>query len=155
MNSVQIIGHVTHKWKYGTDRFLRLAVQRSPALPTKVEDEDRNGQLVRRDCDYISVRLPASLFGGAPVNFAKGTQLQVVGFMQSRDYYESLTGFLKRANGGPAPTLPDGYEAGRLKERRSAIEVVALSVVKLDNNGQSVYILSQESLVDNAPVHHS
>ncbi len=155
MNSVQLNGHVTHRWKYGTDRFLRLVVQRSPALPTKVEDEGPDGQLVRRNCDYISVRLPASLFGGIPVNFPKGTQLEVVGFMQSRDYFESLTGFLKRANGGPAPTLREGHDAGRLKERRSAVEVVALSVVKLDNNGQSVYILSKESLVDNAPVHHS
>jgi hypothetical protein len=154
MNSVQLNGYVTHKWKYGTDRFLRLAVQRGPALPAKVEDEDRDGQLVRRDCDYISVRLPASLFGGMPVDFAKGTQLEIVGFLQSRDYYESLAGFLNRANGGPPPALPDDYDAGRLQERRSAVEVVAQSVAKVENNGQKVYILAQESLVDNAPVHH-
>jgi hypothetical protein len=153
MNSVQIIGHVTHKWKYGADSFLRLAVQRGPALPTKVEDEDRDGQVVRRDCDYISVRLPAALFGGIPVDFPKGAQLEVVGFLQSRDYYESLAGFLGRANGATAPKLPDGYDAGQLKERRSAVEVVAQLVSQVEN-GQRVTIMSREALIDNAPVHH-
>jgi hypothetical protein len=153
MNAVQIRGFVTGTWKYGTDRFVRLAVPRGPALPSKVQDEDREGNLVRRDSDHVSVRLPATLFGGVPIDFSKGQELEVVGFLQSRDYHESLGHFLKRAN-GPDLELPEDYDAGKLKKKRSALEVVAHSVARIDNGHQRVYVVDQEPLLDNAPVAH-
>jgi hypothetical protein len=145
MNSVSIIGYVTRKWNYGTDHFIRLAVPRGPALPPKAEDEDRDGNIIRRNNDYVTVRLPANLFGGVPVAFSKGQQVEVVGYIQSRDYHMSLAHFLERAN-GPRPELNDGYDPRSLTERRNATEVVALTISPADCNGNSskVYVVDEE-----------
>ena len=149
MNSIQVTGHVTSTWRYGEDRFVRLAVGRGPALPSKMEDEDKDGKLVRRDSDYISVRLPARLFGGVPVDFKKGQHLEVVGFLQSRDYFETLTTYLKRAQGNMQ--LPDDFDPSTIRRKRSAVEIVALSVVRLEKGHQWVYVVDKEPLLDNAP----
>lgn len=150
MNSAQVRGFVTHKWKYGSDYFLRLAVNRGPALPTKMDDEDRDGNLIQRNSDHVSVRLPASRFGGVPISFEKGQELEVVGFLQSRDYYESLTAFLKRAQ-GPDLALPADLDPKALKQKRCATEIVALSIARIDNGHRKVYVVDQEPLLDNAP----
>jgi len=145
MNSVSITGYVTRKWNYGTDHFIRLAVPRGRALPPKAEDEDQDGNIVRRNNDYVTIRLPASLFGGIPVAFSKGQQVEVVGYLQSRDYHMSLAHFLERAN-GPKPELADGYDPRSLMERRNATEVVALTISPTDNdgNGSKVYVINEE-----------
>ena len=145
MNSVSITGYVTRKWNYGTDHFIRLAVPRGRALPPKAEDEDRDGNIIRRNNDYVTIRLPASLFGGVPVAFTKGQLVEVVGYIQSRDYHMSLAHFLERAN-GPKPELTDGYEPSSLKERRNATEVVALTISPADGNGNGskVYVIAEE-----------
>ena len=145
MNSVSIIGYVTRKWNYGTDHFIRLAVPRGRALPPKAEDEDQDGNIIRRNNDYVTIRLPASLFGGIPVAFSKGQQVEVVGYLQSRDYHMSLAHFLERAN-GPKPELTAGFDPRSLTERRNATEVVALTINPTDNdrNGGKVYVIDEE-----------
>jgi hypothetical protein len=147
MNSVSITGYITRKWNYGTDHFIRLAVPRGRALPPKAEDEDQNGNIVRRNNDYITIRLPVNLFGGAPVAFTKGQQVEVVGYLQSRDYHMSLAHFLERAN-GPRPELTDSYDPRSLTERRNAVEVVALTISPTDTDGISgkVYVIDEEPM---------
>jgi hypothetical protein len=150
MNSVSISGFVVHKWKYGSEYFLRLAVPRSPALPAKLADEDQDGKVIQRNTDFVSVRLPPTLFGGAPVDFRKSDELEVTGYIQSRDYYENLERFLQRA-GKPQLKL-DGVDPGELAARRSAVEVVALSVTRIENGRRNVRVMIEEPLVDGAPV---
>ena len=150
MNAISITGVIVKKWRYGPDRFVRLAVPRSPALPAKMEDEDRDGKLIRRNNDYVSVRLPSRLFGGLPVDFEPRQELEVTGYIQSRDYYEDLATFLKRAE-GPKLEL-DAYDPGALAIKRSAVEVVALTVTRIENGRKEVYVVDQESLIDDAPV---
>jgi hypothetical protein len=145
VNTVSITGYVTRKWNFGADHFIRLAVPRGPALPPKAEDEDRDGNIVRRNNDYVTIRLPACLFGGVPVAFSKGQQVEAVGYLQSRDYYMSLANFLERAS-GPTPDLPDDFDPRGLTERRNATEVVAITINPAEGNGK-VYIVDTEPTV--------
>jgi hypothetical protein len=71
--------------------------------------------------------------------------VEVVGYLQSRDYYMSLANFLERAS-GPTPDLPDDFDPRGLTERRNATEVVAITINPAEGNGK-VYIVDTEPTV--------
>ena len=121
MNTVTVEGIIRHMWEYGQDRFLRLSVRREPELLPKRVDLDRQGRVIERRCDYITVRLPDGL-AGVPVQ--KGQLIRVSGYLQSRDYPASLADFMRKAN-GPDLRLPKEYDPTQLVEGRSTTEVVA------------------------------
>ena len=93
INDVVLEGIVTREpWKYTDDLFFRLATYRDTDLPPKPLDAERD------QADYINVRVS----GGANglMSIRRGMRLRVHGFLQSRDYRESLNDFLEKARKG-------------------------------------------------------
>ncbi len=124
MNTVTIEGVIRHMWEYDRNRFLRLSVRRELARLPKRVDLDRQGRVMERRCDYITVRLQDGL-ESLPVQ--KGQAIRVTGYIQSRDYPVTLKDFLRKAD-GPYLPLPDQYDPDRLIEGRSTTEIVAQEV---------------------------
>jgi len=119
LNEVTIEGMVTRDpWTFDKDLFFRIASYRDSDVLPKPD-------LVpgRDEPDYINVRVP----GGA-VSLAspqRGMRLRIHGFLQSREYKESLTEFLRRARA-------DGIQvdgADKMLAERNTVEVVAHRVV--------------------------
>jgi len=119
LNEVTIEGMVTREpWTFDKDLFFRIASYRDSDILPKPD-------LVpgRDEPDYINVRVP----GGA-VSLAspqRGMRLRIHGFLQSREYKESLTEFLRRARA-------DGIQvdgADKMLAERNTVEVVAHRVV--------------------------
>jgi hypothetical protein len=82
----------------------------------------------RDEPDYINVRVP----GGATslMTATRGDRVRVHGFLQSRDFKESLTEFLGKARkNGEAPDVED---ADKIKIDRGILEVVAQRVVRME-----------------------
>jgi len=103
------------KWNYNTDLFFRLACYRDPHRPAKYKDN-------REQPDYVTIRLPAA---GVPIVLTKGAVYQVEGFVQSREYQESLGDFIKNAHGS-TNILTIGDELKKqVTHNRVATEVVA------------------------------
>ena len=102
INEVVLEGIVVKTWKYAEDLLFRMACYRDPDLPSKALNDSQDG------ADFVTIRvLKGNL--GAPVVVEKGYHVRVHGFLQSRDYEESLAGFLKdaRGNGSAAPQHDD------------------------------------------------
>ncbi len=121
INEVVFEGIAVKIWKYADDLLFRLACYRDPDLPQKTVTE------VRDAADYITVRvIKGSL--GAPVTVNKGAHVRVHGFLQSRDYEESLSDFLKDAKGEKL-ALPDGIDPANLKAFRGTTEIIARRIM--------------------------
>ena len=121
INEVIIEGIAIKNWKYLDDLFVRLASYRDPDLPNRPYDA------VRDLADYVNVRLPGQ--ARSAMNFTRGMRVRVHGFLQSRDYAESLEDFLRRAK----PTdvvLPAGMP--NATAMRAIHEIVAQRVVVLE-----------------------
>ena len=97
LNETHIEGYVTKKqWMYGGDRFMRLAVYRDPDRPRK--ENDQNSKKGGQDQpDYVTVKLPAALIAGMPIEFKPSQRVQVHGWVESRQYEQSLAEFLDSA----------------------------------------------------------
>ena len=95
INDVVLEGIVVKTWKFADDLLFRLACYRDPDLPQKLLNE------VQDAADYVTIRVIKGNLG-APVAVDKGVHVRVHGFLQSRDYMESLTDFLKDARGACA-----------------------------------------------------
>ena len=149
-NTVVMSGYIVRQWRYNRDRFLRLVVPRAPGLPAKTEDENGNGQFVKRNNDYITVRILSEQFGGAPVSFKTADEVQVTGYLQSRDYPASLADFMRRAR-GPKPELPEGFNPDELLENRTATEVVAQAIHVVERPNGKIVIVNHEPLVETSP----
>ena len=92
INEVVLEGIVVKTWKYADDLLFRIASYRDPDLPSKSLNE------IQDAADFVTIRvLKGNL--GAPVVVEKGYHVRVHGFIQSRDYEESLADFLKDARG--------------------------------------------------------
>jgi hypothetical protein len=90
INEVVIEGIVVRDpWKFMDDLFFRLVIYRDSDLPAKKLDLERDAG------DYINVRVN----GGANglIHIRRGMRLRVHGFLQSRDYRESLEEFISKA----------------------------------------------------------
>lgn len=136
INEVIIEGIVVRDpWKFMEDLFFRLVVYRDSDLPSKKLDLERDAG------DYINIRVN----GGANglIHIHKGMRLRVHGFLQSRDYRESLEEFVSKAR--KAKNLADlaveikagDYKPGQVQIDRNVVEVVARRIIVLDTSAQN------------------
>jgi len=124
LNEVSIEGIVARDtWKYDKDLFFRLACYRDSDLPPK-PDTDKEVP------DYINIRVPGG--AGGLLALRKGMRVRVHGFLQSRDYQESLDEYLeKAAKLGEVPTL-ENVDLKKIRIDRNIVEVVAARLILLD-----------------------
>ncbi len=127
INDVVLEGIVTREpWKYTDDLFFRLATYRDTDLPPKPLDAERD------QADYINVRVS----GGANglMSIRRGMRLRVHGFLQSRDYRESLNDFLEKARkGGNTAQINLGeVKPEQVLIDRNTVEIVARRLIVLD-----------------------
>jgi len=121
INEVVLEGIVVKTWKYAEDLLFRIACYRDPDLPSKSLND------VQDAADFVTIRvLKGNL--GAPVVVEKGVHVRVHGFLQSRDYEESLADFLKDARGAELP-VPESLDPNELRAPRGTTEVIARRIM--------------------------
>lgn len=125
INEVVLEGIVVKTWKYAEDLLFRIACYRDPDMPSKSLNE------VQDAADFVTIRvLKGNL--GAPVVVEKGFHVRVHGFLQSRDYEESLADFLKDARGTELP-VPESLDPNNLRAPRGTTEVIARRIMSQRN----------------------
>ena len=102
INDVVLEGIVVRTWKYADDLLFRLACYRDPDMPQKPLNETQDA------ADFVTIR--------------------VHGFLQSRDYEESLADFLKDARGAELP-VPETLDPSVLRAPRGTTEVIARRIM--------------------------
>jgi hypothetical protein len=127
INDVVLEGIVTREpWKYTDDLFFRLATYRDTDLPPKPLDAERD------QADYVNVRV----CGGANglMSIRRGMRLRVHGFLQSRDFRESLSDFLGKAHkaGNTAQIELGEVKPEQILIDRNVVEIVARRLIVLD-----------------------
>ena len=130
MNEVHLIGQIKRVWTYNDNLYVRLSVRRSPGRPKRSAQDGG-------PYDYITV---VFIDGRNQYSFAPGQRLTVHGWIQSRDFDESLRDFLKRAemkgvSAEDAVSIPDEQQRKTVLHR-SVIEVVAERWT-IDNRGDN------------------
>jgi hypothetical protein len=133
INEVTIEGIVTREpWTYDKDVFFRIASYRDMDMPAK-PDTNVSG---RDEPDYTNIRYP----GGAGTMFSiqKGQHVRIHGFLQSREFKESLADFMEKAkkNSGTEITLPAKVKPEKVMIDRNTVEVVAARVISLDSSSK-------------------
>ena len=136
INEVVVEGIVVREpWKFMDDLFFRLVIYRDSDLPAKKLDLERDAG------DYINVRVN----GGANglIHIWRGMRLRVHGFIQSRDYRESLEEFINKARKSKnSADLAVDIKACDLKPNqvlidRNVVEAVARRIIVLDAAAQN------------------
>jgi hypothetical protein len=131
VNEVVLEGIVVREpWKFMDDLFFRLVIYRDSDLPAKKLDLERDAG------DYINIRVN----GGANglIHIRRGMRLRVHGFLQSRDYRESLEEFISKARKSKScADLAVDIKACDLKQNqvlidRNVVEAVARRIIVLD-----------------------
>ena len=131
INEVIVEGIVVRDpWKFMEDLFFRLVVYRDSDQPSKKLDLERDAG------DYINVRVN----GGANglIHIRRGMRLRVHGFLQSRDYRESLEEFIGKARkskpfGELAIEIKNiDFKPGQVQIDRNVVEVVAKRIIVLE-----------------------
>ena len=131
INEVVVEGIVVRDpWKFMEDLFFRLVVYRDSDQPSKKLDLERDAG------DYINVRVS----GGANglIHIHRGMRLRVHGFLQSRDYRESLEEFVSKARrsksfGELVIDIKGGdFKPGQVLIDRNVVEVVARRIIVLE-----------------------
>jgi hypothetical protein len=121
INDVVLEGIVTKTWKFAGDLLFRLACFRDPDMPQRPLNETQDM------ADFVTIRVIKGNLS-APVSVEYGTQVRVHGFIQSRDYEESLADFLKDARGAELP-VPEGLDPTGLRATRGSTEIVARRIM--------------------------
>jgi hypothetical protein len=143
LNEVVIEGLFTGKsWSYSGDLLFRLASYRDRQRPTKLQTEGREQP------DYITVRLLAS---GVPVALQKGAIYRVHGYLQSRDYAETLGEFVKGANGLTNLLSASDEIRREIKHNRVTTEVVAERLILVEKPTFSTPAAGRRSPADPVP----
>jgi hypothetical protein len=131
INEVILEGIVVRDpWKYMDDLFFRIVVYRDSDQPAKKLDKQRDAG------DYVNIRLRGGANGLIQVR--KGMRLRIHGFLQSRDYRESLEEFVakakkNRAFSGLEVTLPEKtFKPNQVQIDRNLVEVVTKRIIVLD-----------------------
>ena len=130
INEVTIEGIVTREpWTYDKDVFFRIASYRDMDMPAK-PDTVVSG---RDEPDYTNIRYP----GGAGTMFSiqKGQHVRIHGFLQSREFRESLAEFMEKARkntGNSEIKLAEDLKPEKVSIDRNTVEVVATRVISLD-----------------------
>jgi hypothetical protein len=128
INEVVLEGIVVKTWKYAEDLLFRIACYRDPDLPSKSLNDAQDA------ADFVTIRvLKGNL--GAPVVVEKGYHVRVHGFLQSRDYEESLADFLKDARGAELP-VPESLDPNELRAPRGTTEVIARRIMSQRNGSK-------------------
>src|SRR5690242_1725278 len=122
INEVTIEGIVTREpWTYDRDVFFRIASYRDMDMPAKPDTTVQG----RDEPDYTNIRYP----GGAGTMFSiqKGQHVRIHGFLQSREFKESLADFMEKAkkNSDTQITLPAKVKPEKVMIDRNTVEVVA------------------------------
>jgi hypothetical protein len=129
INDVVLEGIVVRTWKFADDLLFRMACYRDPDLPQKPRNETQDA------ADFVTIRvIKGSL--GAPVMVDKGARLRVHGYLQSKDYLESLADFLKDARGPELP-VPEALDPLALCAPRGTTEIVARRIMNQPNGVKS------------------
>jgi hypothetical protein len=124
LNEVTIEGIVSRDtWTYDKDLFLRIASYRDADMPVKPDLTPG-----RDEPDYVNVRVPGGATSLMTAN--RGEHVRVHGYLQSRDFKESLTAFLEKAR--KTTGAPEIADADHIKIDRGALELVATRVVRLE-----------------------
>jgi hypothetical protein len=136
INDVVLEGIVVRDpWKFMDDLFFRLVIYRDSDLPAKKLDLEHDAG------DYINIRLN----GGANglIQIRRGMRLRVHGFIQSRDYRESLEEFINKARKSRnSSELEIKIQGSELKQNqilidRNVVEAVARRIIVLDSTSQN------------------
>ncbi len=114
MNEVHLSGQIKRIWTYNDNLYVRLSIRRDPGRPKRTPQE--GGQY-----DYVTV---AFIDGKRQLRFEEGQFLTVHGWIQSRDFDETLGEFLKRAEGADGLDIPK-KQLRKILVHRSVIEVIA------------------------------
>jgi hypothetical protein len=125
INDVVLEGIIVKTWKYADDLLFRLACYRDPDLPQKPLND------IKDAADFVTIRVPKGNLS-APVVVEKNYRVRVHGFLQSRDYEESLADFLKDARGAEL-TVPETLDPSELRAPRGTTEVVARRIMSQVN----------------------
>jgi len=128
INEVVLEGIVVKTWKYAEDLLFRIACYRDPDLPSKSLNE------IQDAADFVTIRVPKGNLG-APVVVEKGYHVRVHGFIQSRDYEESLADFLKDARGAEL-LVPESLDPNELRAPRGTTEVIARRIMSQRNGSK-------------------
>jgi len=130
LNEVVIEGYIASEpWRIDDDMLFRLVSPRDPNRPAKPDDS-------RETSDYVTVRLPASRFAGIPLTLAKSRRVRVNGFLQSREYRETLHTFLRHANGLTNQVAVPADVARQVTHNRGTTEVVAERLLDLGDDNR-------------------
>ena len=113
-------------WQWKRDTLFRLEVRRDPNRPAKPQTDSRD------EPDYITVRLPADRFAGVPFAPDNSKKIRVHGFLQSREYQETLATFLGRAKGLTSQISVSDELARQVTHNRVTTELVAERILQLD-----------------------
>lgn len=130
LNEVVIEGWFTGKaWHYAGDLFFRLSNYRDRQRPAKPQVEGREQP------DYVTIRIPAS---GVPLALQKGALYRVHGFLQSREYKETLGDYIKSAHGLTNMLSVSDELRREITHNRAITEVVAERLIQVDKpSGQA------------------
>ena len=134
INDVVLEGIIIRAWQFADDLFFRLACYRDPDLPQKPLHPSSSAQRAdetQEAADFVTIRVTESNLV-TPVEIKKGLQVRVHGFLQNRDYQESLADFLKDARGADL-TIPENLDPSGLRASRSTTEVIARRIVRQSN----------------------
>jgi hypothetical protein len=136
INEVVVEGIVVRDpWKFMEDLFFRVVVYRDSDQPSKKLDLERDAG------DYINIRVS----GGANglIHIHRGMRLRVHGFLQSRDYRESLEEFVSKARRSKSfgelaiEIKGDDLKPSQVQIDRNVVEIVAKRIIVLDAAIQS------------------
>ncbi len=124
LNEVVTEGWFTGKaWHYAGDLFFRLSNYRDRQRPAKPQVEGREQP------DYVTIRIPAS---GVPLALQKGALYRVHGFLQSREYKETLGDYIKSAHGLTNMLSVSDELRREITHNRAITEVVAERLIQVD-----------------------
>lgn len=133
INEVILEGIVVREpWKYTDDLFFRLGVYRDSDMPAKKLDAERDSG------DYVNVRVSGGANGLIQIH--RGMRLRVHGFIQSRDFKESLEEFLEKAHkqsNNEFQVEAAGLKPNQVQIDRNAIEIVARRLIVMDNGNNT------------------
>lgn len=133
INEVILEGIVVREpWKYTDDLFFRLGVYRDSDMPAKKLDVERDSG------DYVNVRVSGGANGLIQIH--RGMRLRVHGFIQSRDFKESLEEFLEKAHkqsNNEFQVEATGLKPNQVQIDRNAIEIVARRLIVMDNGNNT------------------
>ena len=131
VNEVVIEGYIASEaWQIDEDTLFRLVSVRDPNRPAKQTADSRETS------DYVTVRLPASKFAGIPLTLAVSRRIRVHGFLQSREYQESLHAFLRHANGLTNQVSVSTDVARQVTHNRGTTEVVVERILDLGDDNK-------------------